>query len=72
MHIVPKQEQVLAFFAALLASSVLTPAFTPKYETCFVQKLPFYFLGRFKAPMKQHSATLCTNTGQINEMLFRN
>lgn len=33
MHIVPKQEQVLAFFAALLASSFLTPSFAPKYET---------------------------------------
>lgn len=44
MHIVPMQEQVLAFFATLLASSFLTPSYVPKHETCFVQshvqKLP--------------------------------
>lgn len=52
MHIVPMQEQVLALFATLLASSFLTPSFVPKSEMCFVQshvqKLP-YVLHRFNA-----------------------
>lgn len=53
MHIMPMQEQVLALFAALLASSFLTPSLVLKYETCFVrsqvQMLHFSFLDRFTA-----------------------
>lgn len=64
MHIVPMQEQVLALFVTLSASSFLSASIVSKFETRFAQghvpELHFYFW-----TVLEHSLMSDTEESQI-------